>query len=177
MQRHFIIVVGLPQINGLDDFGLLFDIGAFCTWGWTVKSRIYMWNETRNNLSSYRINVALFMSSADWLLFRLRAIPKEKEMKEHGQSRRIFDDPGIYTFLIGPCLSFGKSLAEKGVELQRHYFFILFSRCESHSILDSLGVDFLFLFSVFMSCFFIFYFFFSPFLCSIFNSATRHYFS
>ncbi|KAL7804436.1 hypothetical protein V8C43DRAFT_15116 [Trichoderma afarasin] len=126
MQRHFIIVVGLPQTNGLDDFGLLFDIGAFCTWGWTVKSRIYMWNETRNNLSSYRINVALFMSSADWLLFRLRAIPKEKEMKEHGQSRRIFDDPGIYTFLISPCLSFGKSLAEKGVELQRHYFFILF---------------------------------------------------
>lgn len=88
-------------------------------------------------------------------------------MKEHGQSRRIFDDPGIYTFLISPCLSFGKSLAEKGVELQRHYFFILFFRCESHSILDPLGVDFLFFsFPVVMSSFFIFFFllFFVPFL-------------
>lgn len=70
MQRHFIIVVGLPQINGLDGFGLLFDIGSFCTWG-GLSSLVYTCGtKPETTIHHTRINVALFMSLADRLLFR-----------------------------------------------------------------------------------------------------------
>lgn len=175
MWQHINTVVGLPQTNCLDDFGLLFDTGAFCL---GVDYQVSYIHVERNRKLTFIISDECGIVHASYGLALISVLfnPKRKEMKQHGRSRRILTALEYIPFLISPRLSFGKSLAEKGVELQRHCFLFCFFRCESHSILDSLGVDFLFLLS-FSYVLFLHILFTSLFLCSIFTLATRRHFS
>lgn len=122
MRQHINSVMGLPQINGLDDFGLLFDTGAFVL---GVDCQVSYIHVERNRKQSFIISdkCGIVHVPSGLALMSVLIHPKKKK-KTTRTVQAHFDDPGIYTFLISPRLSFGKSLADKGVELQRHYFFV-----------------------------------------------------